>query len=173
MLRILNLIGRNIQEGPATVKISDPVPCPEGYRGGVRINATECLACGTCAYVCVSNAITGRDDGASYAWTYEPGRCTFCARCVDHCPGHVLSMESQPVRAYFQFGELQERVAVPLPLCVECGAPMRPVTEELLHRAFPDITDSVRESVRLCERCRRHRLQKSLFLTGQNAETTR
>jgi formate hydrogenlyase subunit 6/NADH:ubiquinone oxidoreductase subunit I len=171
VLRILNVIGKNVQEGPVAVKLPDSVPCPEGYRGGVAIDPAQCLACGTCAYVCVSNAITGGDEGANYIWTYEPGRCTFCARCVDHCPGNALSMEAKPVPSYFNFGELGVRQSVPLPLCVQCGAPVRPTTERFLNRAFSDVTQHIRESVQLCERCRRYRLQKNLFLSG--TETTR
>jgi Fe-S-cluster-containing hydrogenase component 2 len=163
---MLWLIAGNLADGPATVRLPDSVPPPSRYRGRVILDPSRCLACRICAYVCVSDAITGAEEDAAYAWAYEPGRCTFCARCLDRCPGDALVMASEAPPAYFRLGELGVRHLVPFPVCPECGAPVRPVSEELLGRAFEHLTDDIRDLARRCERCRRRRLQRSLTVTA-------
>ena len=166
MQQILRIISANLTKGPATVRLPESVPSPPGYRGQVVLDSTHCLACGICAYVCVSDAITGADEGSGYAWTYEPGRCTFCARCLDHCPGRALSMSPEPLPPYVRLGELGVRRLVAFPVCPDCGVPVRPATDELISRAFDHIKEDTRSLVRLCERCRRRRLQRSLFIAA-------
>jgi formate hydrogenlyase subunit 6/NADH:ubiquinone oxidoreductase subunit I len=159
---ILGIMTRNAVRAPETVRLPGSVPVPAGFRGPVRIEAGRCVACGLCAYVCVSDAITGDELPAAYAWGYDPGRCTFCARCVDHCPGRALSMSPEPARAYGRPGELalQERIA--FPPCTACGAPTRLATDEVVRRAFGEPSDATHALLRLCERCRRRRLQRGL-----------
>lgn len=165
MFRILKVIGGNAARAPVTVRLPGAVPAPEGFRGRVVLAPARCVACGTCAYVCVSGAITGLEAEGGYAWAYEPGRCAFCARCLDHCPGRALSMEEAAAPAYGRPGELHAEVRVPFPPCPDCGAPTRPATEELLGRAFgPNVGPGAREAARRCERCRRRLIQRSLAL---------
>jgi formate hydrogenlyase subunit 6/NADH:ubiquinone oxidoreductase subunit I len=162
VLRILQVIAGNLARRPVTVPLPDAVPTPPGFRGRVVLDPARCLACGMCAYVCVSDAIVAADEAQGFGWAYEPGRCAFCARCEERCPGRALSMEPRPAPSYLRPGELAVRHRVPFPACPECGAAARPATEELLRLAFDHVTDETRELVRLCERCRRRRLQRSL-----------
>jgi formate hydrogenlyase subunit 6/NADH:ubiquinone oxidoreductase subunit I len=163
VLQILRLIAGNLGRGPATIRLPGSVPVPPGFRGRVLLEPARCLACGLCAYVCVSDAITGREDGGGgYGWEYDPGRCAFCARCVDHCPGHALAMASEPTRPYLEPGELAVRERIAFPPCPDCGAPARPATPQLLGLAFEHPTEHTRELVRRCERCRRRRQQRGL-----------
>lgn len=174
MLRILQVIADNLSRPPATVRLPDTVPTPPGFHGSVLHEPSRCLACGLCAYVCVSDAIVARDRDGGFGWDYEPGRCAFCARCVERCPGRALSMDERPAPAYLRPGELAVRHEVPFPTCPACGAPARPATEELLKLAFKDVTPEARELVRLCERCRRRRLQRSLAaVAGETPEEKR
>jgi formate hydrogenlyase subunit 6/NADH:ubiquinone oxidoreductase subunit I len=166
VLRILRVINGNLVEGPATVRLPASVPSPAGYRGPVVLDPARCLACRICAYVCVTAAITGAEEGAAYAWTYDPGRCTFCARCLERCPGAALTMLAEPSPAYTRVGELEVLYMIPFPACPDCGAPVRRVTDELLGRAFEQVTEETRELMRRCERCRRRRLQQSLLAAG-------
>lgn len=170
MQQILHIIGANLTKKPATVRLPESVPSPPGYRGQVILDPTHCLACGICGYVCVSDAITGADEGSGYAWAYEPGRCTFCARCLDHCPGRALSMSAEPLSPYARLGELGVWRLVAFPACPDCGASTRPVTDELISRAFDQIKEDTRALVRLCERCRRRRLQRSLFIAAAEGQ---
>lgn len=162
MFDILRVIGQNAVSAPATVRLPGSVPAPAGFRGRVLMDPSRCLACGVCAYVCVSSAISGREVDGGYAWAYEPGRCAFCARCAERCPGRALSMEGSAAPAYTRPGELGAEVRVAFPLCPDCGAPRRPATEELLGRAYAQVGEEVRELARRCERCRRRALQRRL-----------
>jgi formate hydrogenlyase subunit 6/NADH:ubiquinone oxidoreductase subunit I len=171
MRSILRVIADNVKGGTATVRLPGSVPVPEGFRGRVIIDPTRCLACGMCAYVCVSDAVTGSNEAKSYVWAYDPGRCTFCARCVDRCTGHALSMEPAPAPIYTKPGELRVEFAIALPLCPQCGAPSRPVTDDLLNLAFDHaVPDDTRVLVKLCERCRRRRLQRNLFAAAHEGK---
>lgn len=162
MSHILKLIQGNLARPPATVRLPGRVPVPPGFHGLVRIDPALCLACRVCSYVCVSDAITGRDEDGAYAWRYEPGRCAFCARCVDCCPGRALSMAAAPAAPYARRGQLAALHRVELPACPDCGAPTRPVTAELLRRAFAHAGEDAPELARRCERCRRRRLQRGM-----------
>jgi len=163
MFRILKIIAANVAGGPATVALPGSVPAPAFFRGAVTLNPAKCIACGMCSYVCVSSAITGSEMKNAYEWDYEPGRCTFCARCVERCPGHALSMAQEAARSYEHPGELSVEHLVQFKACPHCGDPVRPASEEFLGRAFDHIKDETRELVRLCERCRRRQLQRNLF----------
>jgi Fe-S-cluster-containing hydrogenase component 2 len=162
VLRILQVIAGNAAAAPATVRLPGTVPTPARFRGRVVLDPARCVACGTCAYVCVSGAVTGGDAGGGYAWAYEPGRCAFCARCLDHCIGGALSMEERAAPAYERPGELRLEVTVPFPRCVSCGAPTRPAPEVFLARAFPRVGPQTRELARRCERCRRREAQRGV-----------
>jgi ferredoxin len=162
VLGILKVIAGNAASAPATVRLPDQVPAPARFRGRVVLDPARCVACGTCAYVCVSNAITGGDADGAYAWAYEPGRCAFCARCLDHCVGKALSMEERAAPVYTRRGELASEVRVPFPPCAVCGAPTRPVTEAFLERAFAQVGAEAKDRARRCERCRRRDAQRGL-----------
>jgi hypothetical protein len=64
--------------------------------------------------------------------------------------------------AYERPGELSVCHLVPFPACPECGAPVRPVTPDLLARAFEHATEETEQRLRLCERCRRRQLQRGM-----------
>ena len=175
MFRILEVIAGNVLHGPGTIRLPGSVPCPPEFRGAVTHDPALCLACGICSYVCVSDAITGAEQDKNYLWTYEPGRCTFCARCVERCPGRALTMAAGPVAACFKPGERGVQQLVPFPTCPHCGEPSRPVNEELLGRAYDEVNPEIRLLARLCERCRQ-RLQGKQFLAanpeGESLERT-
>jgi formate hydrogenlyase subunit 6/NADH:ubiquinone oxidoreductase subunit I len=167
VLRILSVIANNFRHEPATVRLPETLPAPEGFRGAVVMDTSRCLACGMCSYVCISDAIQGAQQADGYEWRYKPGRCTFCGRCAERCPGHALTMDPKPVPAYSKSGELDVVHRVAFTKCPECGAPTRPVTEELISRAFAHANDEVRQLVHLCERCRRRRLQSRMKVTPE------
>jgi len=170
VFRILQVIRDNLAQGPATVRLPGSVPTTSGFRGRVVLDPARCIACGMCAYVCVSDAISGVNEEQAYGWGYDPGRCSFCARCLERCPGHALTMTPEPVPTYARQGELAAHQRVPFPPCAQCSAPVRPATEELLRLAFGHVTEELRELAHLCERCRRKRLQRSLAAGALNPE---
>jgi len=162
MFDILHVIGKNLAGGPATIRLPNKPAPPPGFRGLVLHDPERCIGCGLCAYVCVSESVTGSSNDTEYDWRYEPGRCTFCARCVDRCPTDALRMSADAPPVYSRHGELDIRHIVPFPPCKGCGKPKRPAPEALLHWAAGNIDDRARELYGLCERCRRLHYQTSL-----------
>lgn len=161
-MNIFTLVSRNFRRRPQTFRFPDrPHPAGE-FRGLVRIDPDKCLTCGICDYVCVSGAITVVSRENDCAWSYDPGRCTFCGRCVDHCPGEALSHEEDRAPVYESQGALSQTTIVEYPACVECGRPALPFSERLLAIAHEEISDELRHRTRLCDRCRRRRSQAAL-----------
>ncbi|MEE3453134.1 4Fe-4S binding protein [Dialister sp.] len=56
----------------------------------VRIDASNCLFCGTCAENCPVSAITV--DAENKTWTIDREKCVTCGVCVDNCPASCLTM---------------------------------------------------------------------------------
>jgi ferredoxin len=153
-VNLIRLLLDNLRQGPVTVRLPEHVPAGAGYRGLVT-QESGCIGCGICAYVCAPGAVEIRRGLASYDWIYEPGRCTFCARCTLDCPVHALTMSATPPPPYIRRGELRASVTVPYPICRMCGRPALPVSELLLDRVFGGATDALRNWTALCADCRR------------------
>ena len=166
MIKILKMIAGNVADERATVALPGSVPTPVLFRGAVSMNTEKCIGCGICSYVCVSNAILGADQGKTYDWSYEPGRCTFCGRCMERCPAHALSMEPGALPSYEHPGERSKQCVVEFRACPECGDPVRFASDEFLKQAFDYVKDETRALVHLCPRCRRRHLQRSLIATA-------
>jgi hydrogenase-4 component H len=173
MLNILKVIFGNLTSQRATVPLPGSVPTPDDFRGPVQMDTYKCIGCGMCSYVCVSSAITGADQEKGYSWSYEPGRCTFCARCVERCPVHAIRMDGDPLEPYEKSGERCAKHVVEFDCCPECGEPVRTAHEELLKRAFETMTYETRHLVRLCERCRRRHLQRKMMVSAYGQKETR
>jgi formate hydrogenlyase subunit 6/NADH:ubiquinone oxidoreductase subunit I len=110
----------------------------------------------------VGGAITGSEQDGAYVWRYDPGRCTFCARCADQCPGRALAMAPEPAPSYRRPQELATAQRVTFPPCPGCGRPTRVPTAEWLARALGETTPENRDILRLCVACRRKRTQRLL-----------
>lgn len=122
-MNIWQVIARNWRQGPQTQRYPDRLPPAADYRGRVTLSPDTCRSCSLCAQVCVSAAITfGRVEGDTYAWSYDPGRCTFCGLCIDYCPVRCLSQEADRGPAYARPGEQAETVTVIKRRVVKKGA---------------------------------------------------
>lgn len=55
-----------------------------------KVNADECVGCGTCVDECPSEAISMNDDDIA---VINADECTDCGACVDACPTEAISME--------------------------------------------------------------------------------
>lgn len=170
MFRTLQVIIRNFIKGPVTVPFPKKVETHDGFHGRIILDSSKCVTCGICSYVCVSGAITGKNEENAYIWQYEPGKCAFCAKCVRECPGIALSMDMQSMESYSKPDHPNVVEKIPFPPCPDCGAPTRPVTDQFIKLAFDVVKEDALELIRLCERCRRRRLQKNLFATTINKE---
>lgn len=168
-MNIFEILTKNLFHKPVTLRFPKKVPEPDGYRGLVEINEKKCICCGICAYVCVSKAVAVNQHHDGCEWEYHPGRCTFCGKCADSCPGDALSMGDKSGTSYSQPEELKKTHHIPYPICPECGRPTPAVSEAVLMRAFKEVTEQIRSRGLLCQRCRRRRSQRDLWATAGKA----
>jgi formate hydrogenlyase subunit 6/NADH:ubiquinone oxidoreductase subunit I len=169
-VNIWTIIRGNARKAPQTLRYPDRPQPADRFRGLVTIDASKCLTCGICDYVCVSGAITVTRHTLDCDWRYDPGRCTFCGRCVDHCPGEALGHDPERAPAYAVHGALDTAARVSYPPCPVCGRPSLPFDERLLARAHEQVTDELRERARLCDRCRIRRSQTALRATPSTTD---
>ena len=55
-----------------------------------KVNADECVGCGTCVDDCPSEAISMNDNDIA---VINADECTDCGACVDACPTEAITME--------------------------------------------------------------------------------
>ncbi len=108
-MNIFRLIFQNLWRGPVSFRLPHHHECTSSeYRGLIHNDPERCVGCGSCAYVCPTCAIVVTRTGDKYQWTYDPGKCTFCGRCIDRCKPNTLTMESELPPLYSTQGELKQ-----------------------------------------------------------------
>lgn len=160
MTNILSILLGNLTSGPETIRFPDRAAPRPWYRGSVVQNAKRCISCGICDTVCVSGAIELRTFDDHAEWAYDPGRCTFCGRCVLQCPVGALRQENDRLAPYADQGALVVTSVMAYPACTECGSPALPFGSHMLKRLL-GASDEIFQRARLCEKCRQHRTQEA------------
>ena len=108
-MNIVRLIFQNLRKGTVSFRLPHRHECTsDEYRGLIQNDASRCIGCGACAYVCPTAAIEVKRSADKYSWSYDPGKCTFCARCIDRCRPNTLSIESKLPPLYSVQGELKQ-----------------------------------------------------------------
>lgn len=163
-MNILNVLSNNFGKKPRTRQPDDVVPCPEGYRGTLKHDGTLCTGCQSCAYVCSPSAITfDKGDPTFIIWQYNAEQCSFCARCVQYCPTHALSIipETPVVTGDRSKHHLADKVYYKP--CERCGRPIIPIPAPTLAILYQDhLTQEIEELNRLCDKCRSRRTSERI-----------
>lgn len=130
-MNILRLILDNLRKGTVSYKLPHRHECTSNhYRGLIQNDASRCVGCAACAYVCPTGAIEVKRAGDTYTWAYDPGKCTFCERCIDRCRPNTLTSESKLPPIYGSRGELaikyemQKKKPAPRPPAPAAAAPV-------------------------------------------------
>ena len=136
-MNIFRLIIDNLRRGRVSFRLPHQHECTSGqYRGLICNEETRCIGCSACAYACPTAAIEVTRSGDTYSWAYDPGKCTFCARCIDRCRPKTLTQESMLPPLYSTAGELKQVLDMvkkkpvrPAPLAV-AAMPAAPVAAQ-------------------------------------------
>jgi len=138
-MNILTMLWKNLWGGSRTMPFPERPRVSERYRGLVRFDPALCSGCAVCKMRCTAKAIDFKAGKGEFTWSYEPGQCTFCGRCVEGCKEHALSQDSECPPIYTTPGELKKsytvarkppapRPAVPVPPVAASEKPASPVS---------------------------------------------
>lgn len=89
-MKILSMLWKNLIRGPRTLLFPARPPVTERFRGLVQFDPALCTGCAVCRFRCTSRAIEFKAGKGEFTWSYNPGQCTFCGRCVEGCAEHAL-----------------------------------------------------------------------------------
>jgi len=107
-MNILTMLWKNLWGGSRTMVFPVRPDVSERYRGLVTFDPERCSGCAICQFRCTAKAIKFKGGKGEFTWSYDPGQCTFCGRCVEGCKDHALSQESACPPIYLTVGELMK-----------------------------------------------------------------
>lgn len=107
-MRMLSMLWSNFWGGHRTLQFPARPLVTERFRGLVEFDATRCSGCAICKFRCTSRAIDFKSGKGEFTWSYDPGQCTFCGRCVEGCKEHALSQREDTPPVYTTIGELKK-----------------------------------------------------------------
>ena len=120
-MNILAMLWSNLRRGASTFRFPARPAVSEGYRGLVCFDPALCTGCAICRFRCTARAITFTSAKNEFTWSYDPGQCTFCGRCVEGCADHALkeghtehalSQQAAVPPVYTMQGELKKSYTV-------------------------------------------------------------
>jgi formate hydrogenlyase subunit 6/NADH:ubiquinone oxidoreductase subunit I len=89
-MNILTMMARNLRRGYQTLLFPARPKVTPRFRGLVQFDSALCTGCAVCCFRCTSRAIEFKAGKGEFTWSYNPGQCTFCGRCVEGCAEHAL-----------------------------------------------------------------------------------
>jgi formate hydrogenlyase subunit 6/NADH:ubiquinone oxidoreductase subunit I len=107
-MNILTMMWKNLWGGSRTMLFPARPKVSAHYRGLVRFDPALCSGCAICKMRCTARAIEFKGGKGEFTWSYDPGQCTFCGRCVEGCKEHALSQDSECPPIYLTIGELKK-----------------------------------------------------------------
>ena len=111
-MNMLLMLWKNFWGGNRTLPFPERPKVSEQFRGLVQFDPEKCGGCAVCKFRCTSRAIDIKGGKGEFTWSYNPGQCTFCGRCVEGCKDNALSQESAPPPIYTAVGELKKSYTV-------------------------------------------------------------
>lgn len=111
-MNVLGMMWRNLRRGYQTLLFPARPPVTPRFRGQVQFDPTKCIGCAICRFRCTSRAIEFKAGKNEFTWSYNPGQCTFCGRCVEGCKEGALSQEEACPPIYGTQGELKKTYTV-------------------------------------------------------------
>jgi len=120
-MNILAMMWKNLLRGYQTLLFPARPPITRSFRGRVIFDPELCTGCAVCRFRCTSRAIEYKAGKGEFTWSYNPGQCTFCGRCVEGCIDHALkegriehalSQEEACPPIYLAQGELKKTYTV-------------------------------------------------------------
>lgn len=107
-MNIFSMMWRNLWGRARTLRYPARPVMSEGFRGMVRFDPSLCSGCAVCRMRCTARAINFTAGKGEFTWSYDPGHCTFCGRCVDGCKEHALHQENTCPPIYSDLGSLKQ-----------------------------------------------------------------
>ncbi len=89
-MNILIMLWKNLRRGYQTLLFPAHPRVTPRFRGLVQFDPALCTGCAVCRFRCTSRAIEFKAGKGEFTWSYNPGQCTFCGRCVEGCAEHAL-----------------------------------------------------------------------------------
>ena len=111
-MNILTMLWNNLRGGSRTMLFPARPKVSKGYRGLVRFDPALCSGCAICKFRCTARAIDFKSGKGTFTWSYDPGQCTFCGRCVEGCKTHALSQDAECPPVYVTIGALKKAYTV-------------------------------------------------------------
>jgi len=120
-MKILTMLWNNLWRGYQTLLFPARPKITARFRGRVQFDPEFCTGCAVCRFRCTSRAIEFKAGKGEFTWSYNPGQCTFCGRCVEGCiehalkegrAEHALSQEEACPPVYLAQGELKTSYTV-------------------------------------------------------------
>jgi len=130
-MNILTMMWKNLWGGSRTTLFPNRPAVSANYRGLVQFDPALCSGCAICKMRCTAKAIEFKAGKGEFTWSYEPGQCTFCGRCVEGCKEHALSQDSECPPIYLTVGELKKSYTVAR------KAPVKPAVPPAAKAAIP------------------------------------
>lgn len=107
-MNIFSMMWRNLWGRARTLRYPARPAVSEGFRGLVHFDPSLCSGCAVCRMRCTARAINFTAGKGEFTWSYDPGHCTFCGRCVDGCKEHALHQENACPPIYSDLGALKQ-----------------------------------------------------------------
>ena len=105
-MKILTMMWNNLRRGYQTLLFPARPEISHRFRGQVQFDPALCIGCAICRFRCTSSAIEFKTGKEEFTWSYNPGQCTFCGRCVEGCKDYALSQEPGSPLLYLTAGDL-------------------------------------------------------------------